>query len=249
MKLQGRVAIITGSSRGIGAATARAFAQEGAAVVINYHQSKDKAEELVNLIVKEGGKAIAFGAEVTHPQQAQKLVQDALFEMGQVDILVNNAAIGFPIKPFMEFTWEDLEKKLVQEIKATFNMSRAVLPHMISRRQGKIINISSGLSRYPAPGFVAHCTAKSGLDAMSKVMALELGSLGISVNVVAPGLTITDATAFLPAEYKQQMAEQTPLRRNAEPEDVAKACLFFASEWSQFVTGQYLHVSGGNVMI
>lgn len=249
MKLQGRVAIITGSSRGIGAATARAFAREGAAVVVNYYQSKDKAEELVRQIEQAGGRAIAFGADVAEPEQAQKLVQDALFEMGQVDILVNNAAIGFPIKPFMEFDWPDFELKLVQEIKAAYNMSRAVLPHMISRRQGKIINISSGLSRYPAPGFVAHCTAKSGLDAMSKVMALELGPQGIAVNVVAPGLTITDATAFLPAEYKQQVAEQTPLRRNAEPEDVAQACLFFASDWSQFVTGQYLHVSGGNVMI
>lgn len=249
MKLQGRVAIITGSSRGIGAATARAFAQEGAAVVINYHQSKDKAESLVSQIEQAGGRAIAFQADVTKPHEAQKMVQETLFEMGQIDILVNNAAIGFPIKPFMEFVWEDFELKLVQEIKAAFNMSRAVLPHMISRRQGKIINISSGLSRYPAPGFLAHCTAKSGLDAMSKVMAFEMGPQGIAVNVVAPGLTITDATAFLPLEYKQQMAEQTPLHRNAEPEDVAKACLFFASDWSQFVTGQYLHVSGGNVMI
>lgn len=249
MKLQGRVAIVTGSSRGIGAAIARAFAQEGALVVINYHQSQDKAEELLKQIEQEGGRAIAFGADVTQPDQAKKLVQDALFEMGQVDILVNNAAINFPITPFMEYKWEDFELKLVNEIKAAFHMSRAVLPPMISRRQGKIINISSGLSRYPAPGFVAHCTAKSALDAMSKVMALELGPLGIAVNVVAPGLTITDVTSFLPPEYKQQMAETTPLRRNAEPEDVAKACLFFASEWSQFVTGQYLHVSGGQVMI
>lgn len=249
MKLQGRVAIITGSSRGIGAATALAFAQEGAAVVINYHQNKDKAEALVSQIEREGGRAIAFQADVTRPDEAKKLVQDTLFEMGRIDILVNNAAIGFPIKPFMEFTWEELELKLVQEIKAAFNMSRAVLPPMISRKSGKIINISSGLSRYPAPGFIAHCSAKSALDAMSKVMALELGPMGITVNVVAPGLTITDATAFLPADYKQQMAEQTPLRRNAEPEDVAKACLFFAADWSQFVTGQYLHVSGGHVMI
>ena len=249
MKLQDRVAIITGSSRGIGAATARAFAEEGAGVVVNYYQSKDTAEELVKEIEEAGGRAIAFEADVTEPRQAKKLVQDALFEMGQVDILVNNAAISFPVKPFMEFSWEDFELKLVKEIKAAFYMSREVLPHMISRQQGKIINISSGLSRYPAPGFVAHCTAKSGLDAMSKVMALELGPFGIAVNVVAPGLTITDATSFLPAEYKQLMAGQTPLRRNAEPEDVAKACLFFASEWSQFVTGQYLHVSGGHIMI
>lgn len=249
MKLKGRAAIITGSSRGIGAATARAFAREGAAVVINYYQSQDKAEELLKQIEQEGGRAIAFKADVTKADQAQKMVQEALFELGQIDILVNNAAIGFPIKPFMEFVWEDFELKLTDEIKAAFYMSRAVLPHMIGRQQGKIINVSSGLSRHPAPGFVAHCSAKSALDAMSKVMAFELGPLGIAVNVVAPGLTITDATSFLPPEYKKHMAEQTPFRRNAEPQDVAKVCLFLASDWSQFVTGQYLHVSGGNLMI
>ncbi len=245
MILKDKVAIVTGSSRGIGAVTAKLLASHGAKVAVNYARNKEKGEQVVKDIVGAGGKAILVGADVTVREQVETLVKQTEAELGPVDILVNNASIHFPIVPFAKHTWDDFEKKVMGEMKALFYPCQAVVPGMIQRKHGCIVNLSSGLSRVPGPGFVAHSTAKSALDGFSKSLALELGPFGIRVNVVAPGATNTDALSFMPQEARDKMAERTPLRRFGQPEDIAGAVLFFCADWSRFVTGTYLPVNGG----
>lgn len=245
MHLQGQVALVTGASRGIGAAAAQLLAEHGAAVGVNYFSSEDAARSVVAGIEARGGRALAVKADVREPDQVEAMVRQTVDAFGPVDVLVVNAAIGFPMAPFLEYPWEAFEAKLVGEIKSAFNCCRAVAPTMVKRRKGSIICVSSGLSRHPGWGFSAHSTAKSGLDAFAKSLALELGPHNVRVNVVAPGLTLTDATARVPQEHKDAMAGQTPLRRNGLADDVAGAILFYAGDESRFVSGSYLPVSGG----
>ncbi|MBU2511056.1 SDR family oxidoreductase [bacterium] len=246
--LSNKVALITGSSRGIGAATAKLFAENGAAVVVNYVSNSEAADLVVADIVEVGGKAIAIQADAADQNQVKKMVSKAINELGKIDILVLNASITFPVVPFLEFKWEDFEYKLTRELKAAFFCCKEVVPGMIEKKKGTIVAVSSGLSRQPGPGFIAHSTAKSGLDSFAKSLAMELGPHGIRVNVIAPGLTLTDATAFHPEEIKQIIAANTPLRRLAKPEDIAGAILMMASDHSEFVSGTYTPVSGGMQM-
>ncbi len=245
MILQGKVAIITGSSRGIGAAIAKLLAANGAKVAVNYVQNKEQGEKVVKEILDAGGKAILVQADASVREQVEAMVKKTEAELGPVDILVNNANMSFPVVPFVQFPWEGFEKKLLSEMRAAFFCCQTVVPGMIARKGGCIVNISSGLSRVPGIGFVAHTSAKSALDAFSKALALELGQYGIRVNVVAPGLTNTDATAHQPQEMKTAVANHTPLRRLGEPDDIAGAVLFYCADWSKFVTGTYMPVSGG----
>lgn len=247
--LEGRVALVTGASRGIGAAVAKALASHGASVVVNYKDSKDKADEVVGDINKAGGRAIAVQADVRDRKAVDAMVERALKEFGLIDVLVCNASIGFPMKPFAELSWEEIEAKLVGEIKALYNCSRAVLDGMIERKRGKLIFISSGLSRHPGYGFTAHAGAKAAMDGIAKVMAMELGPMGITVNVVGPGLTRTDATSGLPEEVFRMTEQAAPLRRVGMPADVAGAVVFLASPLSDYITGQYIHVNGGSHMM
>jgi 3-oxoacyl-[acyl-carrier protein] reductase len=246
--LDGKVVFITGSSRGIGAATARLLAEHGAAVAVNFRSNRDAGEEVARAIREAGGRAILVQADVTEPAQVEAAVATATKELGPIDVLVNNANIDFPIVPFLDYAWEDFERKLLHEMKASFHTCRAVAPAMAAAGGGSIVNVSSGLSRVPGPGFVAHSSAKSALDAFSRALAMELGPKGIRVNVVAPGLTLTDATEHLPDEAKEGTRLHTPLGRLGLPEDVAGAVLFFASDASRFVTGTYLPVCGGSQM-
>jgi len=247
--LKDKVALITGASRGIGAASARALAHHGATVVINYIKSKDKAEELLGDIKKAGGKGMVFQADVRDPASVNAMVESTLKEFGKIDVLVNNANINFPIRPFIELTWDQIETKMVGEMKALYNCSRAVLKDMLNRKSGKLIFVSSSLSRFPGFGFAAHAAAKSAMDSMAKVMAMELGPAGITVNVVGPGLTLTDATAGQPREVHEQVAAVNPLRRLGLPEDIAGVVLFLASSLSGYLNGEYIPVTGGSFMI
>jgi 3-oxoacyl-[acyl-carrier protein] reductase len=177
------------------------------------------------------------------------MVAEVARTLGPVDTLVINASIDFPTVPFTGLEWKDFEAKVMGEMRAAFFPLKAVVPSMIEARRGCIVGISSGLSRQPGFGFSAHSTAKSGLDALMKSLALELGPHGIRVNTVAPGLTLTDATARMPEEHKRASAARAPLRRNGVAGDVAGAVLMLASDESRFVTGAYVPVSGGNQMI
>jgi 3-oxoacyl-[acyl-carrier protein] reductase len=247
--LWGRRVLITGASRGIGAATARLLGAERATVAVNYFRSEAAARDVVRDIEEGGGKAAAYQADMRDRPAVDELVRRVTEELGPIDTLVINASIGFPIKPFMNYEWSEFEAKLVGELQAAFHVTKAVVPGMVERGRGCIIAISSGLSRHPGLGFCAHSTAKSGLDGLMKSLALELGPAGIRVNVVAPGLTNTDATAHTPQEARERVARMTPLGRVAEPEDVAGAVLLLASDHARFVSGAYLAPSGGVQML
>ncbi|MFH1725299.1 MAG: 3-oxoacyl-ACP reductase family protein [Elusimicrobiota bacterium] len=244
-----KVVLVTGASRGIGAAIARAVARQGAVVVVNYVRNKDKAEEVLDQIKSDGGRGIAVQADVRDREAVDRMVEAAVGEFGGIDVLVNNANIAFPIKPFVEFSWEELEAKLTGEMKALFYPAQAVLRDMTRRKSGKLIFVSSGLSRHPGFGFSAHAAAKAAMDGIAKVMAMELGPRGITVNVVGPGLVRTDATSGIPAEQRERVAGMTPLGRVGEPEDIAGTVVFLASPLSDYVTGEYIPVNGGSFML
>ncbi len=245
MLMKGKVVLVTGASRGIGAATAALLGRRGAAVAVNYFRSETAAAAVVDGIRKAGGTAAAFRADVRDAAQVEAMARDVTGALGPVDTLVLNASIDFPIVPFLEYAWADFEAKLTGELKAAFFCCKAFVPAMIKAGRGCIVGISSGLSRHPGNGFCAHSTAKSGLDAFMKSLALELGPKGIRVNVVAPGLTDTDATAFQSPKEKAAVAGMTPMKRIALPEDVAGAVLCVASDEARFVSGAYIPVSGG----
>lgn len=248
MLLKGKVALVTGASRGIGAATARMLSRHGASVAVNYCRSLHAARNVVSEIDSEGGNALSVRADVTNMNQVESMSRKVEETLGPIDILVLNASIPFPVLPFLQTPWKDFESKLVGEMKAAFFCCKAVVPAMVERKRGCIIGISSGLSRVAGQGLSANSTAKSGLDAFLKSLALELGPSGIRVNVVAPGITETDATSFLSKREKAASALSTPLKRIGVPEDVAGAVLLLASDEARFVSGAYLPVSGGSQM-
>jgi 3-oxoacyl-[acyl-carrier protein] reductase len=249
MQLDDRVALVTGASRGIGAASARALAHHGAAVAVNYFASEEAARGVVNAITETGGRAVALRGDARSASDLAALEEGAEEALGPVDTLVLNANVSFAIAPFVEYRWEDFEAKLMGELGAAFHACKVFVPRMMERGRGCIIAVSSALSRHPGAGFCAHSTAKSGLDAFMKSLALELGPAGIRVNVVSPGLTLTDATAHQPEQAKEAVARVTPLRRNALADDVAGAVVMLASDEARFITGAYLPVSGGIQML
>lgn len=246
--IRGKVALVTGASRGIGAACARELGRAGAVVAVNYYRSGEKAQGLAVEIEAAGGQAMVVQADVREPQEVDRMVEEIIRRHGRIDILVNNANIDFPIKPFIELAWDEVEKKITGEMKALYNCSQAVLRHMAPRKSGKLIFVSSTLSRYPGWGFSAHSAAKAAMDGLARVMAVELGPLGITVNTVGPGLVETDATAGQPAEMKEQVAAMTPLRRIGRPVDVAGVVVLLASPLADYLTGQYIAVCGGSYM-
>ena len=248
MRLDGKVALVTGASRGIGAATARLLAREGAKVCVNYRASEQAARQVVAAIEAEGGRAVAVRADVTDHAEVDFLVQSAEQELGPLDVLVANAGMGVHLAPFLAYPWEEFEAKLLGEARAVFFVTQAAARSMVARRSGAIVVVSSGLSRQPGDGFCAHSAAKAALDGFVRALAHELGPDGVRVNTVAPGLTLTDATAFLPEAARARTALASCLRRNAQPEDVAGAILALVADTGRHVTGVYLPVDGGVVM-
>jgi 3-oxoacyl-[acyl-carrier protein] reductase len=243
--LSSRVVLITGASRGIGAATARLLAKHGAAVAVNYQSNSAAAAQVVKNIADAGGRALSVGGDVRNADEVEAMVKTASDWFGPIDTLVLNAHMGFSPAPFLEASWEDFEASVIGELKAVFNCVKAVAPSMIERKTGCIIATSSIMSKCPAPGFSAHSAAKAGLDAVMRTLALELGPKGIRVNTVAPGFTLTDLTVSAPEGLKRAITAATPLGRVAAPEDVAGAISMLIREEARFITGHQITVDGG----
>ena len=248
MNYEGKVAIITGSSRGIGAACAKLLGSRGARVVVNYLRDADRAEQIVAAIRNTGGEAIAVQADVHHTADVNHLVSVTLEAYQRVDILVSNAPSAWVEKSFQEIEWPEMLRVLESEMKAVFDITKAVLPAMIAQKHGHLIYMASDLARHPVAGALASGTAKAALISFVRYLAKELGQYEITANAVAPGLVETEMNQYMPQEVKQQIAALTPLQRLCQPDDVAGVVAFLASDDSKFMTGGYLPVSGGMTM-
>lgn len=243
-ELAGKTALVTGASRGIGAAIARELAAAGARVVVNYYTHPSLARAVVEDIRAAGGEAEAFGANVADPSQVQGLVAFAVSRFGGVDILVNNAGVHHHL-PVEELTLEEWHRLMAVNLTAPFILSQYVLPHMRRQRWGRIINISS-IDAFAGTAVEAHYgTSKAGIVGLTRALALETASQGITVNAVAPGSIETDMLAVNSEERRAALVAHIPVGRLGRPEDVAYVVRFLASPRAEWITGQVIHVNGG----
>lgn len=247
MKLQGKAAIVTGASRGIGKEIALELARQGANVVVNYAGSEQRANEVVDEIKALGRDAFAIQCDVASSESVTDMVKAAIEKFGTVDILVNNAGITRDnlLMRMKEDEWDDV---INTNLKGVFLCTKAVTRQMMKQRSGRIINISSIVGVSGNPGQANYVAAKSGVIGLTKTAAKELASRRITVNAVAPGFITTDMTDQLAEDVKEMMLKQIPLARFGEPSDIANVVTFLASEDSRYMTGQTLHIDGGMVM-
>ncbi len=244
-----RVAMITGASRGIGAATALVLGKRGFRVVVNHRASAAQAEEVVAAIAAGGGEAMAIQADVTVPDDVTAMAREIDERWGGTDVLVHNALIPYAITSFAALTWEQLGGKLDRELHAAFLLTKAVAPGMISRAYGRLVYLTAILSRQPRSGMINLGVSKAALDQFVRYVALELAPHGVTANLVAPATVEgTSMSQKLTPEKMQALAAATPVGRLVRPDDVAKAVAFLASDDSAFTTGHYLTVNGGVAM-
>ncbi|WP_332648113.1 3-oxoacyl-[acyl-carrier-protein] reductase [Lysinibacillus sp. 54212] len=247
MSLKGKTAVVTGGSRGIGRAICLELAQQGANVIVNYSGSEQKAKDVVAEIEALGSKAVAVQANVADTDSVQALMQTALDVFGSIDILVNNAGITRDnlLMRMKENEWDDV---INTNLKGVFLCTKAVTRQMMKQRAGRIINISSIVGVAGNPGQANYVAAKAGVIGLTKTTAQELASRNILVNAIAPGFITTEMTEGLPEDIKETMLKQIPLAKLGQPEDIAKAVVFLASDNANYITGQTLHIDGGLVM-
>ena len=245
--LEGQIAVVTGASRGIGKAIAKELAAQGATVVINYNGSEERAKEVKQTIEENGGKASIYKCNVSDFAACEAMIKDIVKEYGHLDILVNNAGItkdGL----IMKMKEEDFDSVLNVNLKGTFNTIRHSARQMLKQRSGKIINISSVSGILGNVGQANYAASKAGVIGLTKTMARELGSRGITVNAIAPGFVDTEMTEVLSEKVKEGATAQIPLGKFGETEDIANAAAFLASDEARYITGQTLHVDGGMAM-
>ena len=242
--LEGKVALVTGATRGIGRAIALRFAEQGANVAFTYLSSVSAAESLVAEIEALGVKALAYASNAADFEGAHKVVEQVVAEFGQIDILVNNAG-QTKDGLMMRMSEEQWDAVINVNLKSAFNFIHAVVPAMARRRCGSIINMSSVVGVSGNAGQCNYSASKAGLIGLAKSIAKEMGARGIRANSIAPGFIITEMTAKLSEEVREKWAETIPLRRGGTPEDVANVALFLASDLSSYVSGQTIHCCGG----
>ena len=247
MRFEGKVALVTGASRGIGRAIALALAAEGADVAVNYAGSEAAAKEVAAEIEAMGRKAFVIQADIASTEASTAMVDAVVKEFGRVDVLVNNAGItrdGL----LMRMKEEDWDAVITTNLKGVFNCTKAAIKYMMKQNSGNIVNISSIVGVMGNAGQANYCAAKAGVIGFTKATAKEVAARGIRVNAIAPGFIKTDMTSVLPEKVVEAMLAGIPLNRLGETEDIAKAVLFLASSDANYITGQTLHVDGGMVM-
>lgn len=242
--LENKVALVTGAGRGIGRAIAIALAKEGAEVVVNYNGSEERAKEVKQTIEENGGKASIYKCNVSDFEACEAMIKDIVKEHGRLDILVNNAGItkdGL----IMKMKEEDFDSVLNVNLKGTFNTIRHSARQMLRQKSGKIINISSVSGILGNVGQANYAASKAGVIGLTKTMARELGSRGITVNAIAPGFVDTEMTGVLSEEIRENACRQIILGRFGKPEDIANVAVFLASDKADYITGQVISVDGG----
>jgi len=242
--LEGKVAIITGASRGIGSGIAKVFAEQGAQVAFTYSSSAESALALEKELLAFGSKAKGYQSNAANFEEAQKLVDDVLADFGTVDILINNAGITKD-NLLMRMSEEDFDKVIEINLKSVFNMTKAVQKVMLKNRAGSIVNMSSVVGVKGNAGQANYAASKAGMIGFTKSIALELGSRNIRCNAIAPGFIETEMTAKLNEDVVKGWRDAIPLKRGGSPEDVANVCVFLGSDMSAYVTGQVINVDGG----
>jgi len=240
----GKVALITGASRGIGRAILMKFAESGYDCVFNYNRSEDEAKKLIEECSTFGVKVYAFKKDVSNPEECKELVEEAMNNCGRIDVLVNNAGISRD-NLIMKVTDEELDKVLDVNLKGTFYMIRAVSRIMMKQRGGRIISISSIVGLHGNAGQTVYSASKAGIIGITKSIAKELASRNVTANAIAPGMIATDMTDALPDSVKDEMLTTIPLKRAGKPEDIAATAVFLASEGAAYITGQVIGVDGG----
>ena len=245
--LKGKCAVITGASRGIGKCIATKFAKEGANVVINYRNNEEEALKVKQELEDLGSQVLVVKADLSELEQAENLIKEAKKEFGRVDILVNNAGITKD-NLIIRMKEEDFDRVIKTNLKGAFNCLKAVTPIMLKQKYGKIVNMASVVGVVGNPGQVNYCASKAGLIGMTKSLAKEIGSRNITVNAIAPGFIDTDMTKILSDDQKKKILSQIPLNKFGNIEDIANTALFLASENSNYITGQVIHIDGGMAM-
>ena len=247
MNLSGKIALVTGAGRGIGRQIAVTLARYGATVIVNYNGSQAKAEEVVTEIKNHGGRAEALRCNVAEFAQAKEMIDDVIKTYGSLDILVNNAGITRD-NLILKMSEEDFDAVISTNLKGAFNCVKHASRQMLKQKSGRIINISSVSGVMGNAGQANYCASKAGVIGLTKSVARELGSRGITVNAVAPGFIETEMTDVLPETVKQSLGEQIPLKRFGTTRDIAETVAFLASEHAGYITGQVIQVDGGMAM-
>ncbi len=245
--LTGKVALVTGASRGIGREIAIQLAKAGAKVAVNYSGSEAKANEVVDQIKADGGEAFAIQANVSNAESVDVMVKEVISQFGALDILVNNAGITRD-NLLMRMKEEEWDAVINTNLKGVFICTKAVTRQMMKQRKGRIINIASIVGVCGNPGQANYVAAKAGVIGLTKTTAKELSSRNITVNAIAPGFITTDMTDELSEDVKNEMLKQIPLARFGNPSDIANVVRFLAADESSYITGQTIHVDGGMVM-
>lgn len=244
MSLEGKIALVTGASRGIGRQVALTLAKKGAMVIVNYNGSQARAEDVEKEIVAEGGKAVVYGCDVSDFAKAEDMIKSIIKEYGSIDILVNNAGVTRD-NLLMKMSEEDFDKVISTNLKGAFNCIKHVSRQMLRQKSGRIVSISSVVGIAGNAGQANYAASKAGIIGLTKSAAKELGSRGITVNAIAPGYVETEMTEVLSEELKEKMVENIALRRAGKPEDIANAVAFLVSEEASYITGQVISVDGG----
>ena len=243
--LNEKTALVTGAGRGIGVSIARALAGEGATVLLAYRASREGAEMVAREIRSEGGMAHLFQADLQRPEDCVRLIAQVTELGAGLDILVNNAAGFGAVRRFQETAWAEIDEEWNAVTKPVFLLTHAALPLFTAQKRGKIVNLTATLVHRAQAGYGAHTMAKAAVLAFTKTLAAEMGEFGVTVNAVSPGIAMTEFSHTLPDTVRASVARRTPLRRLAQPDDVARAVLFFCSPWSDFVTGAEIASDGG----